>query len=303
MKESNNYERDKKLSGNMADRLASCEVNFKETFGGIPKSIMKFKKSKELMSLIDYDDTEVAKVQGNATARGGGYAKNIRYSIYNPDQADFIIKYYTKKDWLILDPFMGRFTRPMVCAMNERNYIGIDTCSKTVELNMGALKDRFPDASYSLLHGSGTDESVYSRYGITNVDAIFTCPPYYYIEKYSGENGDLSRLSIDEFDDEMKRWFKIMYDKLKFSDYKAKKFHPLIVTVGSLRLGDKGLIDMDSRFQAFANEAGFVLHDKLFTENMTPGAGFTFRRNYIMGFVTKNYETTLVFLKYRDEEI
>jgi len=68
--------------------------------------------------------------------------------------------------------------------------------------------------------------------------------------------------------------------------------------VGSVRKGASGLIDMDYIFQNIALKCGFVLHDKLFTENITPGAGFTFRRNYCYSYVTKNFETTLIFLKY-----
>ena len=76
------------------------------------------------------------------------------------------------------------------------------------------------------------------------------------------------------------------------------EFYPVIFTVGSLRKGQKGILDMDFIFQKLAMTAGFVLHDKLFTENLTPAAGFTFRRNYGYKFLTKNYETTLVFMKY-----
>ena len=76
------------------------------------------------------------------------------------------------------------------------------------------------------------------------------------------------------------------------------KFFPVIFTVGSVRRGNKGIIDMDYVFQMYAKDAGFVLYDKLFTENVTPGAGFTFRRNYAYRFLTKNYETTLVFMKF-----
>ena len=111
--------------------------------------------------------------------------------------------------------------------------------------------------------------------------------------------GDLSYCSEEEFDKKISKMFVHLARLIKYSDYKTMTFHPIIITVGSIRQGQKGLIDMDYKFQQFARGAGLVLHDKLFTENKTPGAGFTFRRNYVYNYVTKNYETTLVFLKYK----
>ena len=290
------YEKNNDLTGKSKEALDSVgDFNFKDRWGQIPKSIMKFKKTKELMELIDWDSSELGQVEGEALQRGHGYAKNLRYSIYNPDQAFFILDYYTKENDLILDPFMGRATRPLVTRLLNRRYIGFDTSRKTFELNTRLLTEKFPDFSkWVLYHGDGTELKNMNE----QVDAVFSCPPYLNIEKYSGEEGDLSVYSESEF------WFKIekMFDKLytiiKTSNYEKREFYPVIFTVGSIRKGMHGLIDMDRIFQNIALKTGFVLHDKLLTENNTPGAGFTFRRNYAYKFLTKNYETTLVFIKY-----
>lgn len=277
------------------------DFNFKERFGCIPKSIMKFKKSEELMKLIDYDNSEIGKVEGEAKARGGGYASTLRYSIYNPDQAYFILDYYTNENYLILDPFCGRVTRPIVCLHLNRKYIGFDTSHKTIELNKEIINKKF-DSNYidnkiKLIHGDGTKLNLFFNKSEV-IDAVFTCPPYYDIEKYSNEPGDLSYLKYNEYDLRIKDMFTQLYSLIKKSSYEKMEFHPVIITVGSIRKGQSGLIDMDLIFQNIAKECGFVLHDKLFTENNTPGAGFTFRRNYSYKYLTKNYETTLVFLKY-----
>tara|TARA_Y100000034_G_C6841403_1_gene380751 strand:+ start:211 stop:1119 length:909 start_codon:yes stop_codon:yes gene_type:complete len=280
------------------------DFNFKERFGGIPKSIMKFKKSKKLMNLIEYDNSELGKVEGAAKARGGGYAKKLRYSIYNPDQAYFILDYYTRPGDVVLDPFMGRGTRPIITLHLDRKYIGYDTSKKTVELNQGLIERKMNDKvdNAKLIHGDGTSAESYKDFinRDLKVDAVFTCPPYYNIEKYSGEDGDLSQLKHNEFDDRINEMFSNLYKVIKTSSYKDVEFYPVIITVGSLRKGNKGIIDMDRVFQNIAIDNGFVLHDKMFTENLTPGAGFTFRRNYGYRFLTKNHETTLIFMKYKE---
>jgi DNA modification methylase len=298
------YTKKSDLKGKLAEDLKKSaeELNIKEEFGSIPKSIMKFKKSKILMDLINNDDNDIAKIEeGTAQARGGGYAQNLRYSIYNPDQAEFIIKYFTKEKQLILDPFMGRATRPIISLHSNRQYIGFDTCSKTIEINLNLIKEKnLETSSYKFIHGDSTDLFLYEKNEILDrsIDAVFSCPPYYDIEKYSNEPGDLSYLTKEDFDKKIDSLFSILANKIKLSNYSNREFYPVIFTVGSIRQGDKGILDMDWVFQNIAKKNGFVLHDKLFTENLTPAAGFTFRRNYLYSFLTKNYETTLIFMKY-----
>lgn len=297
------YSKDKDVEGKTKEILDEVGINFKEQFGQIPKSIMNFKKDKELMELIDWDNSEIGQVEGDAKARGGGYAGNLRYSIYNPLQAKFILDYYTREGDLVLDPFMGRATRPLVSLYMNRNYIGFDTSSKTIQLNKDLIKKKFPSSDASkhlLIHGDGTKLDVLKNEE-DFVDAVFSCPPYYDKEKYSGEDGDISRVKEEEFNVKIQEMFHQLYRLIKTSSYSEMKFYPVIFTVGSVRKNERGIIDMDFLFQQYAKEAGFVLHDKLFTENQTPGAGFTFRRNYCYKFLTKNYETTLVFMKYKKE--
>ena len=272
------------------------EIFFKDYFGGIPTSVMKFDKDPNLMEFID-DTDDVGIVRGGAaTARGGGYAKNMRYSIYNPTQAEFILKYYTEEGWDILDPFAGRGTRSLMTLRLGRNYYGIDSCSQTVEQNSIKIKEKQFKEKWDIQVGDGTQPQ--AIYPDKEFDAVFTCPPYYGIEKYSGGDGDLSHMTDLEFNEKIRIMFQNLKGMIKTSNYKEKKFHPLIFTVGTVRRGDGGLLDMDSLFQNMAREAGFTLHDKLITVNNAPGAGFTFRRNWDYKFLCKTHETTLVFLRY-----
>ena len=272
------------------------EIFFKDYFGGIPTSVMKFDKDPNLMEFID-DTDDVGIVRGGAaTARGGGYAKNMRYSIYNPTQAEFILKYYTEEGWDILDPFAGRGTRSLMSLRLGRNYYGIDSCSQTVEQNSIKIKEKQFKEKWDIQVGDGTQPQ--AIYPDKEFDAVFTCPPYYGIEKYSGGEGDLSHMTDLEFNEKIRIMFQNLKGMIKTSNYKEKKFHPLIFTVGTVRRGDGGLLDMDSLFQNMAREAGFTLHDKLITVNNAPGAGFTFRRNWDYKFLCKTHETTLVFLRY-----
>ena len=295
-RKNNGYEKNKDLDNVVAEKLNSVDINFKKKFGEIPKSIMKFKKTNKLINLIDNDQSDM----GLKTKKGAGYNAKQRYSVYNPDQAKFIIEYYTKPNDLILDPFQGRVTRPIISLYSNRRYIGFDVCSKTVDYNEKIIHKKLTpektDDRYLLIHGDGTKlENLKKENKI--IDAVFTCPPYYNIETYSKEKGDISYFSFKDFDKSIDDMFIELSRLIKTSIY-GERIYPVIITVSSVRKGKKGIIDMDFNFQMSAKKAGFVLYDKLFTENLTPGAGFTFRRNYVYGYVTKNYETTLVFAKF-----
>jgi DNA modification methylase len=278
------------------------EIFFKKYFGGIPTSVMSFDKSPELMDFIE-DTASMGIVNGGtATARGGGYAKNLRYSIYNPTQAEFILKYYTEEGWDILDPFAGRGTRSLMSLRLGRNYYGIDVCLGTVSENIRKIEEKkFKNIKWEVKVGDGTRP--HEVFPNQTFDAIFTCPPYYNIERYSGEEGDLSYLSDMEFEKSIEVMFQNLKGIIKKSSYIEKRFHPLIFTVGTVRRGERGLLDMDFLFQDIGRNCGFTLHDKLITVNRAPGAGFTFRRNWDYKFLCKTHETTLVFVDYEEKEI
>jgi len=278
------------------------EIFFKKYFGGIPTSVMQFDKSPELMDFIDDTDSAGIVNGGIAQARGGGYAKNMRYSIYNPTQAEFILKYYTEEGWDILDPFAGRGTRSLMSLRLGRNYYGIDVCLGTVQDNIRKIKEKnFGNQKWEVKIGDGTKP--HKVYPNQTFDAIFTCPPYYNIEKYSGGEGDLSHLSDEAFERSIGEMFQNLKGIIKKSSYIEKRFHPIIFTVGTVRRGGRGLLDMDSLFQSMAKNCGFTLHDKLITVNRAPGAGFTFRRNWDYKFLCKTHETTLVFVDYEEKKI
>ena len=270
------------------------EGQVRERFGFIPKSLLRFDKNREMLNAVG----DNSKARG--LLRGQGYANNLRFSMYNVDAAKFFLDYYLPPRARVLDPFMGRFTRALSSHLLDMTYVGFDTCAETVELNRESLLRHFnlPDLpeGWELNHGDGVALAPYADHESV-FDGVFTCPPYYSTEQYSGEAGDLSHMKESEFNAQIAILLKNLYRLVKPSGKLRPDIHPVVVTVGTFRQGERGLLDMDYLFQRCAYDAGFVLHDKVVTENLPPGAGFTFRRNFGLGFVCKAHETTLVFLK------
>lgn len=281
------------------------KFDFKEEFGKIPTSVMEFDKSKELMSYIqDGDVNTVGDIGMKSKASLSGTA--IRASIYIPDQVEFILKYYSRENDLILDPFSGRASRSQMCLKNKRRYVGYDTDPETIRLNE-QLSERngFKKENYTFHCGDGTELEHYKN-DKDMFDMILSCPPYYNSEIYSGSTGDLSHMSVDDFDSRIDEMFKHLYRLIKPSKYENDELdsenkapiHLIAMTVGSKRDGKNGIIDMDYMFQTSARKSGLVLWDKLITINRSPFGAFTFRRNYKKSFVNKVHETTLFWAKF-----
>lgn len=281
--------------GELDDESEGMKRRFTDRFGMIPTSVLRMEKHPDHMALIN-DDSERKKLR---EAKHLGYASNLKLSIYNPTQARLLLDYYMPPQARVLDPFMGRGTRSVMSYDLGMTYEGFDTCTETIALNR-ALLERANDGAFPegfvLHHGDGTALAPYD--GQENVfDGVFTCPPYYNTEVYGGEEGDLSHMSDSDFDDRIRVMFHHLYRLVKPSGKFRPDLHPVVMTVGTARRAEDGLIDMDFVFQTFAKEAGFLLQDKIIHELRPPGKGFTFRRNWASGYVTKGHETTLVWVK------
>ena len=72
----------------------------------------------------------------------------------------------------------------------------------------------------------------------------------------------------------------------------------MIFKTGTGRRGKSGIVDMDSIFQSIASEVKLTLWDKLTNQLHTPYAAVNWERNFKLKYVQKNYEVSLVFVKF-----
>ena len=182
------------------------KFDFKQEFGKIPTSVMEFDKSKELMSYIqDGDVNTIGDIGHKSKASLSGQA--LRQSIYIPDQVVFLLKYYSRENDLILDPFSGRASRSQMCLMMKRRYVGYDIDPETIRMNEQlSEKNGFKKDNYTFHCGDGTELKEYEN-DKDKFDMILTCPPYFDAEVYSGEEGDLSYMSVNDFNDRIDNMF------------------------------------------------------------------------------------------------
>ena len=132
------------------------------------------------------------------SARGENAKEAERTSTFDPLLCEIMYKWFSKEGDVVLDPFAGGSVRGIVAASLGRDYVGVDLSKDQVSENYAQLvdvEDRYnltgkvkwicEDSAECLHHMAYTFEIA---------DLIFTCPPYYNLEKYSNDDRDLSNM-------------------------------------------------------------------------------------------------------------
>lgn len=273
-------------------------INIKERWG-VPSSIMKFTKANVDLQTIADQISKDPDVEWQKKPLHFGMSTAPVYQMA-ADHAEFLVTYYTKENDLILDSFMGRGTIGVAALWHGRRFIGYDIDKKNVDKVQQVINEAMPDVASDaqLLHSDGVyleELSEYEEY----LDAVIQDPPYcLQAEQYTDNEKDISNMSHEEYLEKIRINCEQIYRLLKRSDFRKKRFHPLIYKTGTARRNTTGIVDMDFDFQRIARECGFVLWDKVFNQLYSPFSAINIERNHRNSYVLKNYECNLVFCKF-----
>ena len=258
----------------------------KSKYGFLPTSVWHLKKDRKLIDFIgDNGDVENKKRRSK-----NSWLPNLRYSSFNPKVADRVIKYWSNKGDIILDPFAGRSTRMIMSKINNRNYIGFDISPIAIDelkktLNKQETLSKI-DVNIKLFCSDGCEMKNIQDYSI---DLIFTCPPYWNLEKYESVDNQLSDCkSYMEFLNKLYECVGRCHDILK-----KNKFS--IWVVSDFRKGyyyclHKDLIDIHL-------DSGFILWDIIINVLNSPFISFKAGFNDNQKYTGKTHEYILVFKK------
>lgn len=148
---------------------------------------------------------------GDMTAEAGyaGHTKAItRTSVFDPVLCELAYRWWCPVGGQVLDPFAGGSVRGIVANYLGYKYYGIDMSKRQVDANRQQAIDILDPAltntvlwpiwtvGDSKVKLNDLDEAAY----YLEADFIFTCPPYYDLEKYDCGAGDLSMMkTYDQF--------------------------------------------------------------------------------------------------------
>lgn len=259
----------------------------KEQFGFIPLSVINpTKKSRNKWAdkaYIEGDpETEMRRPSGIQ------YVQNLGFSEFHAGLAENIIRYWSLKGSRVVDPFSGRATRAVISSTLGREYYGYEISPSTVKRVNERLKELNLDAT--IYQDDGTK---LAQTPDNFADLVFTCPPYWNLERYEKVPGQLSEaksydeflLSIKECGENIERVMKpgsfCVWVCADFRGYhgmnKLCTFH----------------VDTINLF----NEAGLITHDIIILENNSPFAAVQMGKVAAKRYTSKIHEYILVFRK------
>lgn len=173
-----------------------------------PFSIMNtitqnWQKRKDLWENMGIDSVQGRDVKRNNanpvntfSARGEKAKEAERTSTFDPLLCEIMYKWFSNEGDYVLDPFAGGSVRGIVATSLNRDYIGIDLSQEQVDANVRQYLDvssRYNISRIPFWRCADSErwlsDAVYSN---MVYDMVFTCPPYYNLEKYTKEDADLS---------------------------------------------------------------------------------------------------------------
>ena len=211
-------------------------------------------------------------------------------SIFDATLCEKMYEWFCPKEGRILDPFAGGSVRGIVASEMGYIYNGIDLSDEQIDANK--------KQSSKPVWIQGDSEWVIETIQDKSQDFVFTCPPYYDLEKYTDDPNDLSNMDEDSFD---KKYFSIV--KKAANKLKDNRFFAIVVsevreqsTTGNYKIGKyKGLVWKTIRA---CEEAGLHFYNDMILFNSQHQASRVvdtyFERNRKIASVHQN---VLVFVK------
>jgi DNA modification methylase len=132
-------------------------------------------------------------------------------SILDPVLAELVVRWFCIPGGKTFDPFAGDTVFGFVSAYVGSPFTGIELRREQVELNQSRVNAGLLNAKYIC------DDAVNIGSYIENDshDMLFSCPPYFDLEKYSTDPRDVSNKSYKEFISTLKNVFTQAYNQLR----------------------------------------------------------------------------------------
>ena len=218
---------------------------------------------------------------------GVGNTIAVEVSKFDPVLAEISYTWFCPEGGQILDPFAGGAVRGIVAETLGYKYTGIDLSQKQIESNL--LNCDLIDVKPRYICDDSLN--VDNHFEDETFDFVFTCPPYFDLEKYSDHKCDLSNMTYDEF---LKAYEEIILKSC--NKLKNNKFACFVV--GDIR--DKKGVYRDfigATKKAFTNAGLHLYNEMIFVENPASAALRCQRVFDSTRKLTKTHQNVLVFYK------
>jgi hypothetical protein len=191
-------------------------------------------------------------------------------SIFDPVLCELIYSWFMpdRPSLGILDPFAGGSVRGIVAGRLGYEYSGVELRPEQIEANVKQALEIPCDPRPHWVCG---DSINIEQMAGDEYDLLFTCPPYWNLERYSDDPRDIS--TLDRWPEFAGKYQRIMY--LSARRLKSQRF--AVVVVGNIRDGEGFIRDMRGPTGVAMADAGFKLYNEFIL--LTPIGSLPLRVN------------------------
>lgn len=215
-------------------------------------------------------------------------------SEFNPTVAKNIISFWSKEGDVVLDPFSGR-TRALVSYVMKRDYIGYEVSKDVIDY----MDFKFKELKIPKLDVRNKDcINISKDFEDNSVDFVFSCPPYWDLEKYESCEGQLSDIKdYNEFID-------MLYERLSVSADKLKPNRYMCMVVGDFRRKGNYITFHSDLIEKMKERLDMKLHDVIVTQNIPFGmAAYYFGSRRKNDYTAKAHEYIIIWKKKADKKV
>jgi hypothetical protein len=250
------------------------------------KPVEKTKKDLNLGGSGETPMDRLAKYSGKDTPDDSAEYSS---SHFDPVLCELMYKWFCPPGGVVSDPFAGSSVSGMVAAHLGFRFWGMDLSADQVACNRKVIATLPADRPRpEWVHGNSAEDYAARA---PEVDFGFTCPPYFDLEVYSEDPGDLSHMDWDGFRDAYDRVVRNLCSRLK-----ADRF--IGVVIGDVRDGDGNWRDLPAFTTRLFRRHGLHLYNEGFL--LTPVGSLSVRtgRQFEMTRkLGKAHQQVFVYLK------
>lgn len=206
-------------------------------------------------------------------------------SIFDPVLTECMYLWFTQTGDKIYDPFAGGSVRGIVASKLNRRYLGCELRGEQVKHNNAQSIDICNDNFPSWVEA---DSSTY----VPNeeVDFVFTCPPYYDLEKYSDDPRDVSNMDKNCFEETFTKCISNSLSRLKDDRFAA-------IVIGDVRHNGFYNNFYSKTVKAFEDSGCKFYNDMILLQEPATAAMRSFKYMNASRKIAKCHQNILVFVK------
>jgi hypothetical protein len=203
---------------------------------------------------------------------------------FDPVLAEVAYRWFCPVGGKVLDPFSGGVVRGAVAGMMGHRYLGIDIQPSVVESNRRVWAEIRPEGAVDPVWVVGDSRRV-GEIADGWFDLVFTCPPFYDLERYSDDERDLS--NCPTYEDFLAAYRTIIEGCL--GKLKPGRFTALVV--GDVRGDDGGLLGLPDDTARMLREAGMAVLNRFIV--CLPIGGYAWKASHTFPRTRKAYRAHL----------